>query len=475
MSRLLRRLSGVGLVAGLAVTQPHAQQAQQPTFRTGINFVRVDVIVTDGTGQPALDLRQDEFEVTENGRPQTIETFKLVKLDGGAAQSVEGPPKAIRNDSDEELEAARDDVRLFAVFLDDYHVRGVNAVRVRDALSNFIETDLGPSDMVAVMSPLQPVSSLRLTRNRAAAAQAVRGFVGRKYEYTARNDIERQYARQCPETIERIRSQVSLSAIRGLATHMGSLKEGRKALILVSEGFTYTLPAELVNDLGCRNGMVTPLVAAAEMQKDLREVYDWANRNNVAIYAVDPRGLAASEFDIEQSVPSRADRDFLSGTLDTLRTLSDQTDGRALVNRNDLGASLKPIVRDSSGYYLLGYNSTQSTSDGRFHEIKVRVKRPGMRQVRARKGYWALTVADTARAAAPPAPVASKAIESALASISQPADARVIRTWIGMARGENGKTSVTFVWEPTPRAPGTRAAAEPDTPARVSLVALGPD
>jgi VWFA-related protein len=486
MARSLRGLIGaslmLGLLLGTAGDPAAAQQSaggQPPTFRTGVNFVKVDVIVTDGTGRPALDLSQGDFQVTENGKPQTVESFKLVKLDGGVAPTPDGPPKAIRNDADEELEAARDDVRLFAIFLDDYHVRRLNSLSVRESLSTFIETELGPSDMITVMSPLQPVSSLRMTRNRAAVAQAVRGFVGRKYDYQPRNDIERQYSRQPAETVEQVRSQVSMTAIRGLVTHMGSLKEGRKALILVSEGFISALPPELtyqVAEDGLASGLTggTGFFGFANMQKDLQEVYDTANRNNVAIYVVDPRGLAVSEFDIEQRVQGQADREFLSATRDTLRTLAEQTDGRAVINRNNLGEGMKQIVRDTSGYYLLGYNSTQSTADGKFHEIKVSVNRPGV-QVRARKGYWALTAEDTARAVAPPAAGPSRAVESALASISQPADARVIRTWVGMSRGENGKTRITFVWEPAPRVPGSRAAAEADSPSRVTLVALAPD
>ena len=64
---------------------------------------------------------------------------------------------------------------------------------------------------------------------------------------------------------------------------------------------------------------------------------------------------------------------------------------------------MKQIIRDASAYYLVGYNSTQAPTDGKFHEIKVRVKRPGV-QVRARKGYWAYTVEDAKRATAGPGP-----------------------------------------------------------------------
>ena len=85
--------------------------------------------------------------------------------------------------------------------------------------------------------------------------------------------------------------------------------------------------------------------------------------------------------------------------MDTLRIMAEQTDGRAIVNRNDLTLAMKQIVRDSSAYYLLGYNSTSAPTDGKFHEIKVRMRRPGV-QVRARRGYWALSPADVERMAA---------------------------------------------------------------------------
>jgi hypothetical protein len=134
---------------------------------------------------------------------------------------------------------------------------------------------------------------------------------------------------------------------------------------------------------------------------------------------------------------------------------------------------MKQIVRDSSAYYLLGYTSTTGANDGKFHDIKVRVKRPGV-QVRSRKGYWALTTEDVKRALAPPKEGPPKAVESALAAISAPSRARIVRTWVGTDKGQNGKTRVTFVWEPTPRTPGEQARPS-DQPARVTLLAATED
>src|SRR5262249_41314500 len=286
------------------------------------------------------------------------------------------------------------------------------------------------------------------------------------------------------------RTQVSMSAIKALIVHMGSLKEGRKALILVSEGFSYMLPPQMRNANAQMPGFGNPdafnplagvnnpnedraaWMASLDIDSDLRELYDTANRNNVAIYSVDPRGLATNEFDINENINLQTDSKYLQSTMDTLRVLADNTDGRAIVNRNDIAAGMAQITRDSSAYYLIGYNSSQAPADGKFHEIRVKVKRSGV-QVRARKGYWAMTAEDAARATAPPKPEPPSAVKNALTAIAaRPSSAAVVRTWIGTSRGDNGRTRVTFVWEPIPHAPGDAPRSEP--PARVALIAIGP-
>jgi VWFA-related protein len=475
-----------------AAAQPPAtpdQPQQPPAFRTNINFVRVDVIVTDKPGNPVADLKASDFEVAEDNKPQKIESFKLVKLDGGIQESMKEPPRQIRTDYDEESEASRDEVRLFGIFLDDYHVRRGTSMAAANPLFRFIQNQIGPTDMVGIMYPLETTGAVRFTRNHDAVAKALQQFRGRKYDYTPRNQYEEQYAHYPTETVEQIRNQVSLSALKGLITHMGSLKEGRKSLILISEGYTYLVPPQMRNADASMPGLGNPnaynplaglndpnedraaWMAGNDILNDLRNVWDVANKNNVAIYCVDPRGLPGFEFDINEGVNVQTDQKFLTSTMDTLRSLSENTDGRAIVNRNDIDVAMKQIVKDSSAYYLIGYNSTQAPSDGKFHEIKVKVKRPGV-DIRARKGYWALTAEQTTQALAPPKPDMPKPMEAALAAIGRPSRSGVVRTWVGTSRGENGKTRVTLVWEPAPRAPGDRAS---DEPARVSVMAIAPD
>ena len=114
-----------------------ADQAQIPVFRSDINFVRVDVIVNDRQGNPVHDLKQEDFEVTEDGKPQAIQTFKLINVTEDTGVGTD-PPREVRNAIEEQVEAARDDVRLFAIFLDDYHVRLENSMRAREVLAQFV-------------------------------------------------------------------------------------------------------------------------------------------------------------------------------------------------------------------------------------------------------------------------------------------------------------------------------------------------
>ena len=455
---------------GQGAAQGQDPQQRPPVFRAGVNAVRVDVIVTDKDGNSVSDLTAADFEVQEDGKPQQIDLFKLVNSDGNVGPGAE-PPRPIRSEYDQESEAARDDVRLFVIFLDDYHVRRGNAMRIRDSLIQFVKTQLGPLDMVAVMNPLMSVQQLTFTRDLEGVVSSLRTFEGRKYDYRPRNSFEEQYANYPAQAVETVRNEVTMTALRGLAVRLGSLREGRKAVILVSEGFSSLLPPQMRDPNAQLPGMFNPAAgnpnagsstaedrarfrSDAQLYGDLRVVFDTANRHNTAIYAIDPRGLATNEFDINENVGGRLDQDYLKATQDTLAALAINTDGRAIINRNDLEKGLRQVVRDTSAYYLIGYNSP-SPADGKFHELKVRIKRPGV-QVRSRKGYWAPTAEEAAKASAPPKPAPPPAVEKALANVETRQRDAYISTWLGTGRGSDSRTRVTFVWEPIPPIPGEK-------------------
>ena len=509
---MCRTALAVGVVLALLVLQGDAQQTpptpppdagqppetqqqppnnQIPVFRGGTNLVRVDVIATTSDGQPVMDLTVDDFELTEDGDAQKIETFKLVEVSTGLVPGPEGPPRVIRTDADESREAARDDVRLIAFFLDDYHVRESPSLTARLEFVKFVETQLVPTDMVTLMYPLQPISAVRFTRNHGSIAQGLRNFVGRKYNYEPKNAIEQGYVyRMSTQSVEMIRNDVSIGAIKSLIIRMGGLKEGRKSLVLVSEGYTNIVPPQLQSDIA---GTTDPNNAArfnpgagtsttdqrmqfmqnVDMDLILREVYDLANQNNVSIYAVDPRGLAGSEFGADQpSISVQADWATLRNTQETLRTLALSTDGAAIINRNDLAVAMRPIVQDANAYYLLGYSGA-AEADGKFHQIRVRVKRPGV-NIRYREGYWAPTNDTAVRTSATlkPRPGPPPDIEAAFTALATAtARQRMVRAWVSTARGDNGRTRVTVFWEPAqPVAPGAR-----NRPASLMVTATGAD
>ena len=461
---------------------PNASQ-EAPVFRGGINFVRVDVIVTDKKQAVLTDLTQADFELLEDGKPQTIEQFRLVRVDG-VPRPGDPPPRQIRSRADEETEAGRDDTRVFAILLDDYHTRLSNSISVREPLLQFIQNQLRPTDMVAVMYPLTPVTDLSFTRNHQQIAGAVEKFMGRKFDYRPRNQFEENISRFPTETVESMRNDISMGALRALAVRLGSIGEGRKSIIYVSEGFTAILPPQMRRGDASmpQNPLVTRMAAGvqdsdreqtaswfgqADVYSRMREVTTIANRNNAAVYSLDPRGLAPFEYGLDDvgggSISFATDRRALQMTQDTLRVLSDETDGRAIVNRNTLAQGLAQIARDSSAYYLIGYN-TSTPTDGKFHQITVRVKRRDT-DVRARRGFWAATYTDAERVAKP-APTVAQPIQMALASIATPVQAgRYVRTWMGTERGTDGKTRVTLVWEPLPL-----GATRSEAPGRVSVL-----
>jgi VWFA-related protein len=420
---------------------PRAQGDIEPrrSAGTAAGIVRIDVIAADAAGRAVDNLKTADFDLREDGTSQSIDEVRFVKVDG-AAGGDEPPP--IRSEFDEQTEAASANSRLVAIFLDDYHVgAGATSERVREALTRFVDRDLGPRDLVTVMKPLDSVLTIRLTRDRDQAHRAIDAFEGRRGAYAPRTAFERNYIANMPARIEAARSQVTISALNALAIHLGSLSDARKTIVLVSETLP---PAER------RRGF--------EPLPTFESVVRAANRSNVSIYAVDPQNIPA----IDGGAGSVADN-----PQDTLRMLANETDGEAIVNANDLDSAMRRIADDSSAYYLITYHSAR-TEDGKFHEIQVRAKRPDIR-VRARKGYWASTPGERLRAnllahARDPAP--TMPLEPAR-RISP-----LVRPWFGLARGADGKTRVTFVWEPADRVPGDRATP---SPSRVVLTALGAD
>jgi VWFA-related protein len=400
-----------------AQTPGQQPQPPKPVFRTGAELVRVDVAVLDRKGVPVPSLTAGDFELEEDGVPQEIQTFQFVE-NNGQVSSNDDVSLTIRSRSHAAAEAAKDNVRLFLIFWDEYHIgQMMSANRARAYLMQFVRTAFGPTDIVGFMDPLTPIDAISFTRDRLELAEHVRRLVGRSGVYVpTRSAVEDAHLQQ--GDVERLRSEVTMSAVKSAAVHLGGMRDGRKSIILISEGLR-----------GIQRD-------ATSLMTDLTRA---ANDNNTAIYAIDPRGFGQSRFpSLWESIASETGGDYFRS--------------------NDLEQSFRKVVVQSSGFYLLGYSPNDRRLDGRFHKIKVRVKPSGL-AVRARTGYWAPSAAEIerARTKAVAAELPPDVIR-ALADLPSTTARHTVDFWAGTAL-DGGRPAIRLAWVPRASASARDAKA----------------
>lgn len=413
---LLGFTTALAAVATLAAQQP-PQDPQQPpagqrppVFRGGTNQVRVDVTVLNKKGDPVIDLSRDDFELREDGVVQDIANLKLVEATGAAPDDDTSLP--IRSQYHAAAEAARDDIRVFVIFWDEYHIGEMGpAIRARAALDNFVQLAFGPTDLVALMDQLTPTDTIKFTRDRRELAEQVHKLRGRQGVYVpARSAVEEAQMYRARD-VEMLRAQVTATALESTIAFLGSIKEGRKSILFVSQ--------------------TIGRVGATQMDTFtwLSNAIKLANANNTTIYSFDPRGL---------------DMNFRPS--DILHSLADETGGKQISN-NEPALALREVVKNASAFYLLGYSSLRNPADGKYHKIEVKVKRPGV-EVRARSGYFAPSLTDVdeakkkAEAYAPP-PEVSKALSTLFEAPHMTISGDL---WAGAEPGPDGKPKVIVAW-----------------------------
>jgi VWFA-related protein len=450
------------------------QREQPPTFRTEANYVRVDVYPTRD-GRPIQDLRAEDFELLENGVRQDISAFEHVLITPAGPQALRRDPGSVR-EAEQQVGSGR--ARVFVVFLDVPHVAVEGGAHIREPLIRLMDRVMGEDDLIAFMTPdMSPTQVTFGRKTEVAAAMLREGWTwGHRHSIRDMDEVERNYqlcfpsrpgeGRMSPEAqmmIARRRERMVLDALHGLANYLGGLREERKAILAITEGWVLYRPDSrvsmvrqdpltgkyervpdkppiIVDEHGTlridgpdrtrpgapsqnacdRDRMQLAMIDNDQYFRDLLEV---ANRNNASFYPIDPRGLAVFDYPIGPDSPPGivVDQASLRQRLDVLRTLADNTDGMAVLNSNDLDAGLRRIADDLTSYYLLGYYSSNAKLDGTYRRITVRVRQPGV-QVRARRGYRAATEEEVraARAAdAAPVPDSVRTASSALAALAR--------------------------------------------------------
>lgn len=402
--------------------QTRAQQQEQDdndVVRITTNLVQIDAVITDKNGKLVTDLQPEEIEIQEDGRPQKITNFSFVSIESGTAQPI--APAAPVDKLAPPLPPARlkpEQVRrTVALVVDDLGLSFESTHFVRQALKKFVDQQLQPGDLVAIIRTAGGIGALQQftsdKRQLYAAIERVkwnpqgRGGVGafapieadplaQAREQTSGrgsdedSDDERSEGGDIDQFREDIFAVGTLGALNYVVRGMRELP-GRKSILLMSDGI------KIFNrDDPSRSSRVL---------EALRRLTDQANRASVVIYTMDARGLqtlaltaadSTGGMSVEQLEQSLEDRraDFFE-SQNGLNYLARQTGGFPIRNTNDLSAGIKRVLDDQKGYYLIGYRPEESTFDAatgrrKFHKITLKLKRPGLTH-RTRTGFYGVT------------------------------------------------------------------------------------
>jgi VWFA-related protein len=431
----------VGLAAVGASALVWAQQQfptpptpQHPIFRAGATLVAVDVYPTRD-GRVVEGLTPADFEVKEDGKPQSVEFFEFLKFATNPADSERRDPQTAEEG---ERLVADPHHRAFVAYFDTYHLTTDGARKMRVPAIDFLERTIGSTDYFAAMNPETPPASLVFGQRTETiahevdlywpiTAQAAVGNVplssheewlwacyGGRWANSVRDQavIKELYARW--------RMDLVLTSLTSLTAKLTTVREERTNVLLFSDGWDLPGPdGSLLESLwhlvpnipttGVENGRVNPngavqaaggppdadkcdgelsRLAALDFADGFRKLRENALRRNVAFYAIEPDGMAV--LDDQLMMTSGRPRTFDQGNsqLDSLRALATTTNGQAIVRRNDLRTPMEQLSDAVSAYYLVGYYTTNTTLDGKYRTIDVKVKTPGV-NVTARHGYVA--------------------------------------------------------------------------------------
>jgi VWFA-related protein len=434
---LLLSVAGAAALSARQASPPRSTGEDVPevTFRVEVNYVEVDAFVTDAQGNPATNLTAADFELLEEGVPQNVASFAMVNLPMDhptqptfATEAVE--PDARTNGTSEG--------RIYLFLLDDLHVHPARAPKVRAALRQFVEQHFGTNDIAAVVSARgSSADSQDFTNNPRLLLKAIDRFSGKvpldgpiatvvlgESQQTPADPIRQEEAQ---------RARTLMQSIRSLADFMGGVRGRRKTIILVSEGVGY----DIYNALGLPGGNATGIL------EDSEKAVAALTRANVTIYALDPRGMLDAERIADPTLSEQEQINFRRAQ-DSLRVLAAETGGFAAVNQNDFTGMFDRIVRENSSYYILGYHPSNERRDGKFRNVDVRVKRPGL-MVRSRRGYLAPR-GNAPRESPRPGGSASTAVAAALSS-PLPVKGIPMRLSAAAFKGSSQKASVELVIE----------------------------
>jgi VWFA-related protein len=327
-----------------AAAQQTAHESTAPTIQVYSRETIVDVTVTDARGQPVHGLKQSDFTIAENGKPQPIRSFKEFGADPPAPTHAlpRLPPGVYTN-----FQAAPTNGPVNILLIDALNSNYTLVDYAQKAILRYLQT-IPPGTQVAVFWLSE--SGLHLLQGFTSDAPTLLRAVN-----TNRTDIGSNLEKYT-------RDWYTIDAFKQLSQYVAGVK-GRKNLLW----FTPGMPIDLMRDGGYSWGKAHG-IDMSEVHH-IMDAYELLSAEQVAVYPVDPSGV--HPFSVAQL---RAEQ------------VAEQSGGLALYNNNDIASLITKAIDHGAHFYTLSYVPPSRTEDGRFHHIAITVNRPGLHLI-YRKGY----------------------------------------------------------------------------------------
>jgi VWFA-related protein len=384
------------IVAAQSPTQDTTQQSADGRYTLSVNtnIVLSNVVVRDKkTGEVVKGLKASDFTITEDKKPQKIVSFDYQNVDDAAvlSESKTATGKTTIADMLENNFAANPaqlkDHRLIVIFFDLSSMQDEDIDRAVDAANNYVNTQMAPADLVALVSMSGGLSMDQdFTSDKAALLRGLAKYNGSDETGFANgttgttdgtSDDTSAFSADDTE-YNSLNTDRELLAIRAISKSLERVDQ-RKSMLYFSGGLT-------------RNGI--------ENQASLRAATNEAAKANMAIYSVDARGLQALPPVGDASHGSLRGNSAYSGSAataqlnanfasqETLSTLSTDTGGKAFFDSNDFGPAFQQVQHDTEAYYILGFHSTNQLRDGSYRHLTIKVNRSDVK-IEYRPGYYA--------------------------------------------------------------------------------------
>jgi VWFA-related protein len=386
-----------------AISLSYAQNSptaagQAPVIKSEVRIVLVDVVVTQGRGEPVAGLRKEDFQVSEDGRRQTVSFFEEHK--NAPPTRVKLPPMPPNFFTNFPVAQTADSINV--LLLDTLNTRAIDQVYARAQMIKYLETmEAGPRLAIFTLgSRLRMVKGI--TSNSIQLLTAFndkRADAGPQYSNLLPSDTQKGAdkavvdsmvrSQASPEAIAAVREfqsdhaaylvdsriKMTLQAFQQISRYLSSFK-GRKNLLWVSG----TFPVSIFPDSGVKR----------EYQGELQQTADMLTAGQVAVYPISAAGMAGWSFPDPDNLgkPIRQDNDERASDQIAMETLAQETGGKAFYNTNGLDEALADSMKNGAMYYTLAYAPSDARLDGKFRHIQVKMT-GGEYKLAYRRGYYA--------------------------------------------------------------------------------------